>query len=252
MKSFRLIIYFVSLALAPIFIMGCGQNKQDGSGHQDESPSGASFNPGKGVSLTDETRHILGIETAEVMEENLPINIRFNVQVFSQKHRLELLGLDHTACDLHGSGFLPSEKASLVQPKQQVELVADNHETFNGFVLATQKAYAHSETEVVVGITDTLKKLKDGEFLKGTISLPRDEVVPVIPRSALLTTVEGTFVYTVNGNAYFRAEVKVGSKTDDKIEILDGLYLGDAVVTKSVEALWLIELRATKGGGHSH
>jgi len=36
------------------------------------------------------------------------------------------------------------------------------------------------------------------------------------------------------------------------VEIVDGLLAGDAVVTKPVQTLWLIELRATKGGGHSH
>ena len=36
------------------------------------------------------------------------------------------------------------------------------------------------------------------------------------------------------------------------VEITDGLLAGDQVVTKPVETLWLIELRATKGGGHSH
>jgi multidrug efflux pump subunit AcrA (membrane-fusion protein) len=46
--------------------------------------------------------------------------------------------------------------------------------------------------------------------------------------------------------------VKTGSEADGKIEITDGLFQGDQVVAKPVETLWLIELRATKGGGHSH
>ena len=35
----------------------------------------------KGVSLTDETRTILGVEVVEVTEQKLPMQIRFNVQV---------------------------------------------------------------------------------------------------------------------------------------------------------------------------
>ncbi len=74
----------------------------------------------------------------------------------------------------------------------------------------------------------------------------------VVPQSALLRTSEGTFVYAVNGDAYFRTAVKVGTEADGWVEITDGLLAGDAVVTKPVQTLWLIELRATKGGGHSH
>jgi multidrug efflux pump subunit AcrA (membrane-fusion protein) len=44
----------------------------------------------------------------------------------------------------------------------------------------------------------------------------------------------------------------VGSEADGWVEITDGLLAGDQVVTKPVQTLWLIELRATKGGGHSH
>ena len=63
---------------------------------------------------------------------------------------------------------------------------------------------------------------------------------------------DGTFVYTINGNAYFRTAVKIGAEAEGFVEVTDGLLSGDVVVTKPVEKLWLIELRATKGGGHSH
>jgi multidrug efflux pump subunit AcrA (membrane-fusion protein) len=73
-----------------------------------------------------------------------------------------------------------------------------------------------------------------------------------VPRSALLDTATGTFVYVVNGPAYLRTPVKVGVMSTDYIEITDGLYAGDAVVSAPVNQLWLSELRLTKGGGHSH
>jgi multidrug efflux pump subunit AcrA (membrane-fusion protein) len=64
-----------------------------------------------------------------------------------------------------------------------------------------------------------------------------------------LRAVDGTFVYAVNGDSYFRTAVKVGAESESMVEITDGLLAGDAVVTKPVDVLWLIELRATKGGG---
>jgi len=62
----------------------------------------------------------------------------------------------------------------------------------------------------------------------------------------------GTFVYVVNGNFYLRTAVKTGARSTDFVEITDGLYAGDVVVTTPVNQLWLSELRLTKGGGHSH
>jgi multidrug efflux pump subunit AcrA (membrane-fusion protein) len=56
----------------------------------------------------------------------------------------------------------------------------------------------------------------------------------------------------VNGEAYQRTAVKTGAEADGLVEITDGLLEGDSVVTKPVESLYLVELRAVKGGGHSH
>ncbi len=252
MKPFRFFIYFVVLAVT-LLPMGCSPKESEGNKEEHaESPSGASFKPGKGIVLIDETRQILGVEIADVFEEKLPQVVRFNVQVFGETHRFTHANVDHTGCDVHGSGFLPAERAVLVEPKQPVKLLTSANETMDGFVVTVQKTFAYGETEIIVGVTSTGTKLKDGEFVQATITLPRDKPVTVIPSSALLRTAEGTFVYTINGDAYYRTAVKVGSEADGKIEITDGLFTGDQVVVKPVETLWIIELRATKGGGHSH
>lgn len=249
-----------------LFPLGCGSKKEDhsedkehehtegeaGEGHaEEESPSGASFKAGKGVTLTDETRKILNVQTADVTEEALPQNIKLNIQIFNEKHRIEDLDIDHTGCDLHGSGFLTQDKAVLVEPKQSVKIVTAQKEVLDGFVVKVQKQLTQSEAEVIVGVT-TESTLKEGEFVSATISIPRNTPVTVIPSSAVLRAAEGTFVYVVNGSAFYRTSVKLGSETENKIEVTDGLYAGDQVVTKPVETLWIIELRATKGGGHSH
>lgn len=72
--------------------------------------------------------------------------------------------------------------------------------------------------------------------------------VPAIPATALLRTVKGDFVYVANGDWYLRTPVATGIAHDDRIEIRDGLYEGDVVVSAAVEALWLAELQAVNGG----
>ena len=69
-----------------------------------------------------------------------------------------------------------------------------------------------------------------------------------VPRSALLRTVEGWFVYTKSGDRLIRAAVKVGVMNDEFAEITDGLYAGDIVALKPVMKLWLAELQAIRGG----
>lgn len=244
------IAFIVGITMLPL---GCGsQEDAPGGHHGEESPSGASFKPGKGVIVQDETKKILGLGVAEVTEELLPQAVQLNVQVFTESHRVADLNLDHTGCQFHGSGFLPPEKAAIIKPEQTVKFQTSSNEFLEGFVVSIQEPVALGEMEVIVGITTEESGLVDGEFVNAVILVPRDKPVTVIPKSALLRTAEGHYVYTVNGGAYYRTAVKMGSQADGKIEITDGLYAGDQVVVKPVETLWLIELRATKGGGHSH
>lgn len=265
MNPLRSIAILPALLVASSLFVGCGHKegdghdhgkethgKDDGHGHGEESPSGASFKAGKGVIVTEETKKLLGIEVADVTERKLPNQVRFTVQVFGEKHHHLLNAEDHTGCDVHGSGFVSTNTAAIVKTGQPVELLKSTNAPLGGVVLAVQKALALGESEIVIGVSNATAALKPGEFIPARINLPREEPVPVIPRSALLRTSEGTFAYAINGDAYFRTAVKVGSEADGWVEITDGLLAGDQVVTTPVQTLWLIELRATKGGGHSH
>ena len=262
MKALRFITFLPALLVAASLFVGCGRKegdgkeeahgKDDGHGHGEESSSGASFKAGKGVIVTEETKKLLGVEVTDVTEQKLPNQIRLTVQVFGEKHHHLLNPEDHTACDVHGSAFLSPETAGVVKAGQPVQLLKDTNSPLGGVVLAVQKAMALGESEVVIGVSNATTVLKSGEFVPARISLPHHVAVMAVPQSALLRTSEGSFVYAVNGNAYFRTAIKVGAEADGWVEISDGLFEGDQVVTKPVQTLWLIELRATKGGGHSH
>lgn len=69
-----------------------------------------------------------------------------------------------------------------------------------------------------------------------------------IPRAALLETVRGDAVYTRNGAAWLRVPVKIGERGRERVEVLDGLFEGDEVVSAATYDLWLIELQAVNGG----
>lgn len=242
----------IGLLIAPTAFTNEEHETESSNEHGDEeSPSGASFKEGKGVILTDETKKILGVEIAPATKEKMPRIIRFNIQLYGDVHRFSESEVDHFGCDSHGAGFVPSDIAALIQPKALVKIVTDKN-NLDGFVVSVQSSPALGESEIVVGMVKGETDIKDGEFATATITEPRSEEVTVIPPSALLTTVEGAFVYRVSEGAYLRVPVKSGSQTDDKLEILEGLNPGDEVLTNAVETIRLIELRATKGGGHSH
>lgn len=95
------------------------------------------------------------------------------------------------------------------------------------------------------------------DLTKASIGLKAAEVaerkegahsILVVPKSAVLNTTAGDLVFVENGERYKRAPVKVGRDFGDLLEITDGVYEGDTVVTGAAQTLWLIELRAIKGG----
>lgn len=224
-----------------------------GHGHEEESPSGASYKAGRGVRLTEETRKLMGLEVADVTERLIPRWVRFTLQVFDEKHRHPVPRPDgHSGCEMYGAGFVSSTMATNVVPGQRVETHWGTNRVFGGTVLAVRTAYAPGESEVVVGISNAVDQVKAGAFLPARVRLAGESPVPAVPESAVLRTSKGAFVFAVNGESYLRTAVKTGSEGDGWVEIVDGLLAGDAVVTTPVEALYLIELRATKGGGHTH
>ena len=103
-----------------------------------------------------------------------------------------------------------------------------------------------------MGITNAAAQLTSGDFLSVAITIPREQPAWVVPSAAVLRSAQGSFFYVVKGEAYFRTAVKTGVEAEGMVEISDGVAAGDKVVTTPVEKLWLIELRATRGGGHSH
>ena len=241
----------LTLLLMPVIalLVDCGRKKSSGQAHEGEVPAGASFKAGQGVSLTDETRKILGVEIADVAERKLPKELRFMVQVFGEKHHPTVNPQDHSGCDVQGSGVLSTDAAAAAAMGQAVQLRHGTNAPLTGVVLAVQPALTPGESEIVVGVSNAAALLKPGEFVAASLSLPEGNAVMAVPQSAVLRTVEGAFVFARNGSAYTRTAVRTGAVADGLVEIMDGLLAGDQIVTNGVAALWLVELRATKGGG---
>ncbi len=239
------------------FGIACGHREteshvaDDGHAHAQQAMPGVSFAEGQGMILPEETRTLLGLTLAKAEVRRLPDYVPVMLQIFDGKHR-RLPGLAGRAgSDAQGSGFIGLDAAAKVRAGQKVEfLTATNLSP--GVVLAAQRAVPLGESEVVVNAANAAGVLKPGEFLSARICLPGEAAVVAVPRSALLRTSEGAFVYRLQGGAFVRLGVTAGSDADGWVEIARGVAAGDEVVTAPVQTLWLAELRATRGGGHSH
>lgn len=220
--------------------------------HGEEEESAASFKAGKGVSITPETQQLLGIEITEVIEESLPSQTRFTAQIFGEKHHHLRNLADHSGCDVHGSGFVPDEVAAKLNLGDPVRVEPASQPPLRGVVLSVHKAIALDESEVLVGISNAIAVLHPGDFVPASVTHANPQPTATIPQSALLRCSEGTFVYRVNGDAYLRTPVRTAAESGGRVALTDGVRPGDQVVVQPVQTLWLIELRATKGGGHSH
>lgn len=72
--------------------------------------------------------------------------------------------------------------------------------------------------------------------------------ITAVPAHAVLRTIKGDFVFVANGERLLRTAVVLGPNDAGWVEIVDGLYEGDHVVVRGVDALWLAEIAAVNGG----
>ena len=194
--------------------------------------NGAQFKKGEGVSLTDEMKESIGLTVVEVGEEEIVSSIQ----------------LDLTPTVSHeAQGTVSAEQAALIKSGMEIQLASANSPAINGRIRGVEKIPfgLHGDVEATVTTTDPLAA---GSGWKGVVKIPSVGSVTTVPASALLKTAEGSFVYTVNGQFYVRTPVKTGLANDKLVEITDGLYSGDQIVTTPVMSLWMAELQVLRGG----
>ena len=222
------------LAGSALLLTGCGgkspaEKAAPTGGGNEATDGGVSFKAGRGLQLNPGVIQALGLTTAEAAEQSLAGELRLTAQVFA------------TAPQVLASARRPASEAGLLEKH-----------TLSGATLVRLDRAAAAATGSVDAVfaLATVPAPAPGDFVELTLVAPPATVL-AIPRSALLESAAGTFVYVVNGAHYLRTPVKTGARSADFVEITDGLYAGDVVVTAPVAQLWLAELRLTKGGGHS-
>lgn len=192
--------------------------------------NGAQFKEGQGLSLTEAMSKAIGLKVEDVGEMEIAPVVSLNVFAESQ----------NTA-----TGWVTPEQAKAIRPGMEVEFHCET--TFKGTVakIDANPLGVMGDSEITI---TTAEKLTAGEPLKAVLRQPAGDAVAVVPAAALLKTAEGSFVYAVNGEFFVRTPVKTGVTDDKFVEITDGLYAGDQIVTTPVMSLWMAELQVLRGG----
>lgn len=221
------LLLILSLIVTAASLTSCGESKASLAPTQ-APENGAQFKEGKGVALTTLMSESIGLKTAEVVEEKIAPAFTVAMQAMQSGNEV--------------SGWLTEAQAAKVQSGMEVALGAAK-----GSVLSVEKmAYATlGDYEVSVRTSGSVTA---GSSHDVTFQLAEGDAVTAIPANALLTTAEGTFVYAKNDEFFLRTPVKIGARSGEHVEITDGLYTGDEIVTTPVMALWLAELQVLRGG----
>lgn len=232
-------------------------HSDDHEGHESasEGEEGAKFAEGKGLQLDVNTLRAIGVSTIEASEKTLANQQSLAAQVYRSASETSSSATNRQHQHAYASSMIDSSKASDFKQGTRVE-VEDSKKpeirlTGKIFKIDHTMENFNGQNEILIEINDPSEQLEVGSFINVRFSASPKKGL-VIPKSALLDSATGTFVYVKNGDFLLRTEVKTGVSQEDDVEIIDGLYEGDIVVEKPVEKLWLTELRLTKGGGHSH
>jgi len=122
-----------------------------------------------------------------------------------------------------------------VSEAKNVRVTAD---VYPGIVYAAKvnfiaaKADANLNFPVELEISNIKDKpLRAGMYGRAKFELPTDKTGLVIPRAALIGSIDDAQVFTVKGDSVVVKKVVAGRQFANTIEVVDGLQIGDVVVT---------------------
>ena len=217
-------------------------------------PAGAGFyQPGKGLLLSKAMQDSLGVEMTEVEERTLGTSSTATAQVYRGAEEADSRDGAYRAGIAYASATVPAETARGMKSGQAVTVRAHAASATPRLArihrLDDMLQKTMGTQEVLLAVPDPEKRLAVGSFLTVEFALDGNAAVIVVPRSAVLLPVGGACVYVRNSQHLLRTGIKTGSRDAQWVEIRDGLLPGDMVVSRGAADLWLVELRATQGGG---
>jgi hypothetical protein len=235
----------IILAAALASLAACSPDSANHADSHERPPeNGAQYKDREGVALTDTMKKSIGLQVTDVEEAKVTPEFTVPLHVIGAGSSIQPIASTNTSRS--ASGWLTALQAAQAQPGVRVVLKTSDR-LVQGVVRSVEKSAYHvaGEFEVVV---EPEEALEVGSRILATFRGEARDSAVAIPRVSLLKTAEGSFVYAVNGERFVRTPVKVGAENSERVEITDGLYSGDQIVSNGVMPLWLAELQVLRGG----
>jgi hypothetical protein len=229
MKEYILLALTIPFLAAP----GLADETPVGPVRGDNPNIGIKYDKKQGLFVTPFSAKLLGFKTSDVEEKVFTSKLSLQAQIFDVTPEEKAIA----------SAWLPQEDSEKLTISAAVTL----ERGYKGKILRIASKL-NGQAEVLIEIEDKGKALKSGKFLTATVEIASDGEVVVVPKSAVINSSEGAFAYVDNGGWTTRTSVEVGAEQDGQIEIIDGLYAGDIIVTSPVMTLWMTELQLLKSG----
>jgi hypothetical protein len=229
------------------------QKEESGHHHdEEENEAGISFDEHEGLTVSEETSKAIGLKIQAVSKDSLSPTIAIPFQVYRDANEESLSLSGFKKGNAYATAF-----AGLTSPIKQGSsgsaLIEGQSLKAKVFKLDKQTQNYTGQVEVLIEIEDPQGLLHVGQTVQVELALAKQENVIAMPASAVLkTATEGTVAYIKEGEFFKRVKLEIGSENKEQIIITSGLKEGDQLVTEGVKTLWFSELRAVKGGGHSH
>jgi len=240
--SVTLVAAGVVAILAATTSRATASQMKSAEGHSSEPWS---FKEGRGITLSEVAQRAIAISLAAVESATItPERIGIAAQIY--RSAAESTDRKTAAASL----WVPSTEAVTLSVGQRFVLTGDGADfpaTIDAVKVSTQ---AGSPSEALLTVNDDGAKLRVGDFLQARLGQndAKTREATIIPVTAVVESVRGNFVYAANGGAFLRTPVILGSRQGDRIEVVDGLFEGDEIVTTGAPNLWMIELQAVNGG----
>ena len=126
--------------------------------------------------------------------------------------------------------FLPAIK---VGQTIRIRVDAFPGETFDGKVYAIDPRIDVAGRSLLVRakVPNADRRLRPGLFARVTVLLQIKEDALTIPEQAIVPQGDSQYVFKIDGGKVAMSEVSVGMRRSGQVEILQGLSVGDEVVT---------------------
>jgi RND family efflux transporter MFP subunit len=130
---------------------------------------------------------------------------------------------------------VPEREARLVRVGQTVDLTVEGDPSkYQGRVARLSPAIAESNRTLMIEaeVPNGQGALRPGSFAKADIVVESGQRIVTVPQDAIVNFAGIEKVFTVEKNAAVEKRVRTGRRIADRVEIVEGLAIGDVVVVR--------------------